>query len=82
MAQAKPVVKARSAKKMVEADLGLNWGRTNNIVLGLGVLVLVLGYVALSKGSTTLAPALLVLGYVGLIPASLVVRGRADRAGE
>lgn len=72
----------RSLRKPVEADLGFNWGRLNTLLLGLGILALVVGYVALSRGSTTLAPVLLVAGYCVLIPASLLVRGRAQAPGE
>lgn len=83
MSPAKPsTTRPRSLRKPVEADLGFNWGRTNTLLLGLGVVSLAAGYVALSRGSTTLAPVLLVLGYCGLIPASLLV-GRGSRgAGE
>jgi hypothetical protein len=44
--------------------------------------VLVMGYLALSRGSITLAPVLLVLGYCVFIPASLVLRGRNQGPGE
>jgi hypothetical protein len=54
----------------------------NRLILGLGIAVLVAGYVALSRGSTTLAPVLLVLGYCGFIPASLLLRGRDRTSGE
>jgi hypothetical protein len=40
------------------------------------------GYLALSRGSITLAPLLLVLGYCVFIPASLVLRGRNQGSGE
>jgi len=73
---------ARSRRRIVEADLGFLWGPLNSVLLTLGVAVLVVGYVALSKGSTTLAPVLLVGGYCGLIPASLLLRGRKDASGE
>jgi hypothetical protein len=46
------------------------------------VAVLVAGYVVLSKGDITLAPVLLVSGYCGLIPASLLLRGRKQGSGE
>ena len=74
----KPVVKSRSQRRaaVIESDLGFSWGIWNSLLLGLGVAVLVAGYVALSKGSITLAPVLLVTGYVVLIPASLLIRGR------
>ena len=80
MSVAKPSPRAR--RKVLETDLGFRWGGWNSALLALGVAVLVAGYVALSKGSTTLAPVLLVLGYCGLIPASLLWRGRKDGSGE
>jgi len=73
----KPVVKPRSQRRVpIESDLGFAWGLWNWILLGLGIAVLVAGYLALSKGSITLAPVLLVSGYVVLIPASLLIRSR------
>ena len=75
-------IKTRISRKAVEADLGFHWGLANTVLLGLGVTVLIVGYVALSKGSITLAPVLLVLGYCGLIPASLLLRGSSHDSGE
>jgi hypothetical protein len=74
--------KQRGLKKAAEADLGFSWGPINNLLLGLAVAVLVGGFFALSKGSITLAPVLLVLGYCGLIPASLLIRVRKQDSGE
>jgi hypothetical protein len=72
----------RALRKPIEADLGFSWGLWNSLLLGLGVLALVAGYVALSRGSITLAPVLLVTGYCVLIPASLLVRPRSQSSGE
>ena len=72
-------LKARSMSQ--EADLGFSWGTLNSVLLGLGVAVLVAGYMSLSKGSLTLAPVLLVTGYCVLIPASLLVRGAGAPSG-
>ena len=72
----------RLTRRAPEADLGFRWGPVNGVVLGLGVVVLVAGFVALSKGSITLAPLLLVFGYLVLIPVSLLVRGRKAGSGE
>ena len=82
MAIRKPGARPRGLRRVEEVDLGFHWGRNNSLLLGLGVAVLVAGYVALSKGSITLAPVLLVLGYCGLIPASLLLRGRDQGSGE
>jgi len=82
MSAVKVTVKPRSARKPVETDLGFNWGVLNTALLGSGLVVLAAGYWALSRGSITLAPVLLVVGYCGLIPASLLVRGRKEGSGE
>jgi hypothetical protein len=75
-------VKPRGQRKPVETDLGFNWGPLNSLLLGAGVVLIVLGYFALSRGSTTLAPVLLVSGYVVVIPASLVLVGGKRASGE
>jgi hypothetical protein len=62
--------------------LGFTWGLLNSLLLGIALLVLGIGYVALSRGSTTLAPVLLVLGYCVLVPASLLLRGQVKGSGE
>ena len=81
MAASRPVAKGK-ARKGPESDLGFAWGPLNSVLLGLGIVVLIAGYVSLSRGSTTLAPVLLVAGYCGLIPASLLLRGRSGETGE
>jgi len=73
-------LKAKMAVPVV--DLGFRWGGLNTALLGLGVAVLVAGYVSLSRGSLTLAPVLLVTGYCALIPAALLVRGNDSNVGE
>lgn len=51
----------------------LRFGPKNYILLGAGLVSLALGYWLLSKGSTTLAPVLLVLGYCVLFPVGLAL---------
>jgi hypothetical protein len=82
MSGSRPISRARGLRKPAEPDLGFNWGIANTLLLGLAVAVLVAGFVALSRGSITLAPVLLVLGYCVLIPASLLIRGRQQDSGE
>jgi len=82
VSSSRPGTKGRPHRKLAEADLGFSWGPLNSLLLGLGVAVLIAGYVTLSRGSITLAPVLLVLGYCGLIPASLLLRGRNQGPGE
>jgi hypothetical protein len=79
----RPVTRQRPQRKsQAESDLGFEWGPLNTALLGAGVAVLVVGYFALSRGSVTLAPLLLVLGYCALIPASLLVRRGKPATGE
>ena len=83
MSSNKPSARSRNVRRpVVESDPGFRWGATNSLLLGIGIAVLAFGYLMLSKGDITLAPILLVLGYVVLVPASLLVRGKAQAAGE
>ncbi len=82
MNQSKPVVRPRSVRKQAEADLGFNWGAVNTALLTLGLLMILVGYYALSKGSITLAPILLVAGYCVVVPAAIVLLGREKASGE
>ena len=51
----------------------LRFGPKNYFVLGAALASLALGYWLLSKGNTTLAPVLLVLGYCVLFPVGLAL---------
>ncbi|KQC13712.1 MAG: hypothetical protein APR63_00250 [Desulfuromonas sp. SDB] len=52
---------------------GLGLNLVNYIIIGLGLISIILGYWFLKNGSITLAPILLILGYVVLIPIGLIV---------
>jgi hypothetical protein len=52
----------------------LPFGRKNYILFGVGALVVVAGYVALAGGSITLAPILLLLGYLVVIPWAILAK--------
>ncbi|MBN2564436.1 MAG: hypothetical protein JXB46_01875 [Candidatus Eisenbacteria bacterium] len=56
----------------------------NVIIMGLGVVLIVFGFVSLSAGSITLAPILLVAGYCVAIPIGLIFGVKRNRktAGE
>jgi hypothetical protein len=75
-------VRGKALRKPIEAEYGFNWRGVNTLILSLGVAMLVVGYWALSRGSLTLAPILLVLGYCGFVPAALLIRARASDSGE
>lgn len=54
----------------------IDFRRKNWILFGGGLLSIVLGFILLSTGDITLAPILLLLGYLVLIPWALVARPR------
>ncbi len=47
----------------------LNW-----VLLAVAIVLIVLGFFSLSKGSVTLAPILLALGYCVVVPLALLLR--------
>jgi hypothetical protein len=56
-----------------EPDTGaLRFSMQNWVLLALGMAAIVAGFVTLSGGSTVLAPLLLVLGYVVLLPLGII----------
>lgn len=52
----------------------LPFGRKNYILFGVGALLILAGYVTLSQGSITLAPILLLLGYLVVIPWAILAK--------
>lgn len=50
----------------------LSFSRVNAMWLGAGVVSIAIGYFLLSKGSETIAPILLVLGYCILLPIGII----------
>jgi len=61
------------------------FGRENFIIFLIGILVIVLGYIALAQGpadsfwSLTLAPILLVISYCVIIPIAIIYRKREQK---
>ena len=49
-------------------------GKKNYILMGAGIAVIIAGFITLSKGSITIAPILLVLGYCVIIPVAILVK--------
>jgi hypothetical protein len=60
-------------KKRPRSGEALSFSTVNWVLLIAGILTVALGYVLLRGGSTVAAPLLLVLGYVVLLPASLIL---------
>ena len=56
------------------SNVELPFGKKNFIIFGVAAVVILAGYVALSKGSITLAPILLLAGYLVLIPWGILAK--------
>ena len=54
------------------------YGTKNYYLFAAALVVIIVGFFALAKGSITLAPILLVLGYCVLLPLALILKGRPD----
>jgi hypothetical protein len=71
--------KAKAKKVRKAPGTGLPFGSKNYIIMGIGLLVIALGYIALAQGpadnplSRTLAPILLTLGYCVLMPLGILL---------
>lgn len=58
-------------------ELKWPYGKLNYIYFAIAVIVIAIGYFTLSNGSMTLAPILLVIGYLVLIPIALMVKDKS-----
>ena len=72
--------KAAGPKPSQDPIPEIPFGRKNYMIFALAGAVIIAGYVALSRGSITLAPILLLTGYLVLIPWGILARER--RGGE
>ena len=55
-------------------EVEIAFGRKNYVIFAVAALVILAGYVALSRGSTTVAPILLLTGYLVLIPWGILAK--------
>lgn len=65
--------KAEATKTGGQHKAPLQFSAINGILGLAGILIVGLGYFLLSTGSITLAPVLLVLGYVVLLPLAIIL---------
>ena len=73
--EARRKVRKTEGRRTIERpDVELPFDRKNYIIFGLAALTIVAGYIALSRGSITVAPILLLLGYLVLIPWGILAK--------
>lgn len=61
---------SRKSKKVAKS--GPDFSRNNYLILGLGLLFIVVGFIFLGVGDITVSPILLVLGYCVIIPVGIL----------
>jgi len=82
MAKAKTPVKSKKTKKI--EHLHINLTNKNYMIIGLGILVIIIGYFFMSENSvdgflpTVVAPILLVAGYCVVIPYGILKKPKSE----
>jgi len=71
----------KEKKALISEENEFKWpyGPKNYMVLALALVVIIIGYITLAKGSITLAPILLVAGYCIIIPVALIVKDKRQK---
>lgn len=77
------VVKGKKSKQSEKFHLSLT--NKNYMIIGVGVLTIIIGYVFMSENSvdgflpTVIAPILLVLGYIVIVPFGLLFQDKSGK---
>ena len=69
-----PPAEGSSGSAAQDVIQGPSFTRKNYVLLGVALAVIALGFVLLGQGSITLAPVLLVIGYLVLVPIAIMKR--------
>lgn len=78
MATKKRTPKTAAKKTAKATESTFSFTRVNYLTLIIGLVVIAIGYITLRRGSITLAPILLVLGYCIIIPIGILLRTRKE----
>ena len=71
-------VKSKKSSPQIGDEVKWPYGTRNYIAFAVALAVIVVGFITLGKGSITLAPILLVLGYCVLLPIALIIKGKPE----
>jgi len=78
----------KSSVKSLPSPFNIYWEKTNYLLFGLGVILIVLGFYFMSLGewnsssSLLISPILLFLGFVVVMPASILYRKKESASTE
>lgn len=85
---AKVKKRVKSTNKRFESPFQNYWTKNNYLLLGVGILVLIIGYFLMSQGpwdnplSLTIAPIVLLIAYVIIFPLSIMYKKKSDHSGS
>jgi hypothetical protein len=74
----------KAGAKSLPSPFNIYWEKTNYLLFGLGMLLIILGFYFMSLGewnsssSLVISPILLFLGFVVVIPASILYRRKGE----
>jgi uncharacterized membrane protein YhaH (DUF805 family) len=74
----------KTAAKSLPSPFNIYWERTNYLLFGLGMLLIILGFYFMGQGewnssaSLVISPILLFLGFVVVMPASILYRKSSE----
>ncbi|KPJ73437.1 hypothetical protein AMJ52_03790 [candidate division TA06 bacterium DG_78] len=66
--------KKEKKEKGREVLADIQFTKKSNVLFGIGLLVVILGFILLATGSIVLAPILLVVGYIVFFPLGILVK--------
>ena len=81
---AKPTTKAKKTTGKSKKEMYFPFGKENFIIIGIGIVVLIIGYIFLSQspldgtGPMVIAPIFLVLGYCVIIPYGILKKPKSE----
>jgi len=81
----KTTSKARKIQGKQKKEITFPFERINYIIIGIGIIVLILGYILMAEDTvdgtmaTVISPILLVLGYIVIIPYGILKKAKKDQ---
>ena len=76
---------SKDNKNVKQLFKGWAFGKTNYLIFSIGLALVIIGYIFMANGevnsfqSLTLAPIMLFLGYIVVIPVSLIYRDKSKK---